>query len=160
MALSKIMKQNGDPISPYRRSSWMILHVANPFLRLFVGRLGFGSSSGFRILKVRGRKSGRWYSVPIRLLELDGYRYLVALQGQTFWVKNLRMQGAGKLQFGGRTTDFTSVELPDQDKTPVLRAYLKRWWSVSKPLTTITSPDATDEEFVRAEPLHPVFLLK
>lgn len=109
---------------------------------------------------MKGRKSGNLYSVPIRLLELNGNRYLVALQGETFWVKNIRVQDGGQLRFGGKTTDFKIEELPDEDKLPILRAYLKRWWSVSKPLTPISSPDASDEEFIRAEPLHPVFLLK
>jgi len=109
---------------------------------------------------VKGWKSGVEYSTPIRLLELNGNQYLVSLQGKTFWVRNMRKQGGGQLLFGGRTTNFTSVELPDEDKLLVLRAYMKRWWSVSKPLTTVSSPDAPDEEFIKAEPLHPVFILK
>jgi len=126
------MKQNEGSLPPYRRSRWFILHIANPFLRFFVGRLGLGGSSGFQILTVKGRKSGKWYSIPIRLLLLDGKHYLVALQGETFWVKNLRAQGKGQLQFGGHLTNFSSTEVPNQDKLPILRAYLKRWWSVSK----------------------------
>jgi deazaflavin-dependent oxidoreductase (nitroreductase family) len=154
------MVQQGGSLPKYRRSSWMILYVANPFLRFFVGRVGLGASSGFQILKVKGRKTGKIYSIPIRMLELDGNRYLVALQGETFWVKNIRAQGGGQLEFGGKTTDFKIEEIPNNEKLPILRAYLKRWWSVSKPLTPITSPDAPDEEFIRAEPVHPVFLLK
>lgn len=154
------MKEQKGPLPSYRKSSWAILHIANPLARFFSGTLGLGGSSGVRILMVKGRKSGKWYSVPIRLLELDGKRYLVALQGETFWVRNLRVIGGGKLRFGGHTTDFSAFELPDQDKLPILRAYLKRWWSVSKSLTPVTSPDAPDEEFIRAKPAHPVFLLR
>jgi deazaflavin-dependent oxidoreductase (nitroreductase family) len=153
-------REQKGPLPKYRRSSWVILHIANPFLRFFVGSVGLGASSGFQILKVRGRKSRKIYSVPIRMLELNGNRYLVALQGETFWVKNIKAQGGGQLQFGGKTTDFKIEEVPDSQKLPILRAYLKRWWSVSKPLTPITSPDAPDDEFVRAAPVHPVFLLK
>ena len=138
----------------------MILYVGNPLARFFVGRLGIGTSGGIQILEVKGRKSGKLYSIPIRLLELDGKRYLVALQGETFWVKNLRKQKSGQLQYGGHITDFSATELPDQDKLTILRAYLKRWWSVARPLTPITSPDASDDEFVKAEPLHPVFVLR
>jgi len=152
------MKETAEPVPKYRRSNWAILYIANPLLRFFSGGLGF-ASGGIRILKVRGRKSGKWYSIPIRLLELNGKQYLVALQGETFWVKNLRVQETGRIKLGRHVTDFRAVELPDQAKLPILRAYLKRWWGVSKPLTTITSPDASDEEFIRAEPLHPVFEL-
>ena len=152
--------RQGNHLPKYRRSSWFILHIGNPFIRFYAGTLGLGGSRGFRILIVKGRKSSKLYSVPIRLLELNGKRYLVALQGETFWVKNIRAQGGGQLRFGGKTTDFKIEELSDKDKLPILRAYLKRWWSVSKSLTPISSPEAPDEEFVRAEPVHPVFLLK
>jgi len=154
------MNQIGASVPAYRKSSWVILHIANPMARFLVGRLGLGASGGIRILQVKGRKSGKLYSVPIRLLELDGERYLVALQGKTFWVRNVRAQMTGQLKLGGRTTDFKAIELPDQEKVPILRAYLKRWWSVSKSLTTITSPEASDEEILHAAPLHPVFELK
>jgi deazaflavin-dependent oxidoreductase (nitroreductase family) len=149
-----------SPLPKYRRSSWFILHIGNPLIRFYSGTLGLGGSSGFRILIVKGRKSGKTYSIPIRLLEFDSSRYLVALQGETFWVKNIRAQGGGQLRFGGKSSDFKIEEVPDKDKLPILRAYLKRWWGVSKPLTPISSPDAPDEEFVKAELLHPVFRLK
>ena len=113
-----------------------------------------------RILEVKGRKSGVWHATPIRLLELDSKRYLVALQGETYWVRNLRVQGSGQLKIGGKVTDFRAIELPNEEKSPILRAYLKRWWPVCKGLTTIKSPDAPDEEFASAAPLHPVFELK
>jgi hypothetical protein len=152
-------QKTATSLPSYRRSKWIILHVANPFVRLFVGRFGLsGRSSGLRILKVKGRKSGKWYSIPIRLLELDSKKYLVALQGETFWVKNIRKQGGGQLYFGGHNTDFSSIELANEDKLPILRQYFKQWWSVSKPLTPVTSPEASDEEYARAAPLHPVFL--
>jgi len=154
------MKDYQGNIPKYRRSTWFILHLANPLARYFSGRLGWGTSSGIRILKVKGSKTGKIYSIPIRLLELDKKKYLVALQGETFWVKNLRKQkGNGQIEFGGRTTDFSSKELPDQEKLPILRAYLKKWWSVSRPLTTVTSPDAPYDEIRKAAPLHPVFEL-
>jgi hypothetical protein len=30
---------------------------------------------------VRGRRSGKWRTVPVNVLEIDGQRYLVALRG-------------------------------------------------------------------------------
>jgi hypothetical protein len=96
----------------------------------------------------------------VRLLELDGRRYLVALQGKTHWVRNLRAQGSGRLRLGGHVTEFRAVELTGEEKLPVLRAYFRRWWPQSAALTTVTSPDAPDEEITRAAPLHPAFMLE
>jgi deazaflavin-dependent oxidoreductase (nitroreductase family) len=137
-----------------------MLHVVNPLTRFSVGRLGLNGTSGVQILEVKGRKSGLWRGVPVRPLELDGQRYLVALQGETQWVRNLRAQGSGRLRLGSHIVDFRAVELADELKVPVLHAYFRQWWSVSAPLTTVASPDASDEEIARAAPLHPVFLLE
>src|SRR5690348_7167755 len=82
------------PIPAYRQSSWAILHLVNPLTRFLVGRLGLGND-GVRILEVKGRSSGAWHPTPVRLLELDGQRYIVALRGETQWVRNLRVQGGG-----------------------------------------------------------------
>src|SRR5438067_1848190 len=49
---------------------------------------------------VRGRRSGRWRTVPVNVLELDGARYLVAARGDTDWVRNPRAAGAGGLRRG------------------------------------------------------------
>jgi hypothetical protein len=147
-------------VPAYRPPTWIMLHVVNPLTRFSVGRLGLSGTSGVQVLEVKGRKSGVWHALPVRPLELDGRRYLVALQGETQWVRNLRVQGCGRLRLGSHITDFRAVELEDALKLPVLRTYFKRWWSVSAPLTTVTSPDASDEEIARAAPLHPVFLLE
>src|SRR2546421_1062635 len=89
-------------------------------------RLGV-SVWGSRILAVRGRTSGEWRTTPVNLLSFEGERYLVAPRGQTQWVRNLRVAGGGELRVGRRAERFTATELPDQDKPPVLRAYLRRW---------------------------------
>ncbi len=153
---------NQTPISPmpaYRQSPWSILHLVNPLTRLLVGRLGLGND-GVRILEVKGRKSAMWHSTPVRMLEVDGRRYLVALQGETQWVRNLRVQGGGRLRLGKNVMQFQARELPDERKSPVLRAYFKRWWSQSAPLTTVKSSEASDAEIATAAPTHPVFALE
>jgi len=50
----------------------------------------FGGAPG---LAVRGRTSGRWRTVPVNVLELEGQRYLVAPRGETQWARNLRATG-------------------------------------------------------------------
>jgi hypothetical protein len=82
------------------------------------------------------------------------------MYGETSWVKNLRGQGGGRLRLGRQITSFRAVELANEEKPPILRAYLWRWWSLVARLTTITSPDAPDEEIKRAASLHPVFRLE
>lgn len=146
-----------SPVTPaYRPSSWAILHLVNPLTRFLVGRLGL-KSDGVHILEVKGRSSGAWRATPVRLLETGGQRYLVALQGETQWVRNLRVRGSGRLRLGSHVTKFRAVELANEEKVPVLRAYFKRWWSQSATLTTVKSPDASDEDIMRAAPTHPVF---
>src|SRR3712207_7823515 len=74
-------------------------------------------------LWVRGRKTGRWRSVPVNVLELDGQRYLVAPRGETDWVRNLRAADGGQLQYGRRRTEpFTATEVPYERKPPIIRS--------------------------------------
>jgi deazaflavin-dependent oxidoreductase (nitroreductase family) len=85
-----------------------------------------------RSLSVRGRKSGRWYSTPVNVLELDGTRYLLAPRGTTQWVRNLRAAGSGELRRGRVVESFSVVELPDEAKPVIMEAYLRRWHSQVK----------------------------
>ena len=91
-----------------------------------LAKLGL-SMRGSRVLSVRGRKSGEYRSTPVYLLEFEGERYLVAPRGETQWVRNLRVAGEGRLRVGRRVEEFVPVELRDDEKPALLRAYLKRW---------------------------------
>jgi deazaflavin-dependent oxidoreductase (nitroreductase family) len=82
---------------------------------------------GSRVLYVRGRTSGEWRTNPVNVLTHDGRKYLVAPRGQTQWVRNLRVAGAGELKVGRRTEKFAATELADDQKPEILRSYLKRW---------------------------------
>jgi deazaflavin-dependent oxidoreductase (nitroreductase family) len=115
------------------------------------------SVMGSRVLSVRGRTSGERRTTPVNLLPLGGDRYLVAPRGQTQWVRNLRAAGGGELRVGRRVQRFTAVELADQEKPPVLRAYLKRWkWEIGMFFEDIT-PEASDEQLLGIAPGFPVF---
>jgi deazaflavin-dependent oxidoreductase (nitroreductase family) len=151
-------RPRGVAKAAYRRLPWIMPHVIDPLTRFAVGRLGL-DHDGVRVLEIKGRTSGRWRATPVRVLDLNGRQYLVAPQGETQWVRNLRVQRCGRLRMGGRVTDFQAEELSDQDKVAVLRAYLRRWWSQTARLTTLTAPDAPDAEVMRAAPLHPAFRL-
>jgi len=52
-------------------------------------RFGLGPPY-LHILTVQGRKTGRPYSTPVDVLELDGQRWLVAPYGPVSWVANAR----------------------------------------------------------------------
>jgi deazaflavin-dependent oxidoreductase (nitroreductase family) len=143
--------------SGYQKPGWFTQHVFNPFVALLT-RAGI-SVAGSRVLEVRGRKSGEPRRVPVNLLTLDGRRYLVAPRGNTQWVRNLRAAGEGRLLVGRRTEAFTCTEVPDDERPPILRAYLKRWkWEVGQFFAGV-GPDAPDTELRRIAPDHPIFLI-
>ena len=131
------------------------------FFNDLVGRLASLGVSilGTRLLAVRGRKSGEWRTNPVNLLTVDGRRYLVAPRGETQWVRNLRIAGAGELRLGRRVEVFTPTELADADKPHILRAYLKRWKFEVGVFFDGVDHTATDEELLRIAPGYPVFLL-
>jgi len=157
---TKRLAESDGHVPAYRRPPWIMLHVVDPLTVLAVGRLGLDDHNGTRVLEVKGRTSGVWRATPVKMLELDGRRYLVAMYGKTQWVKNLRAQGSGRMRLGRQVTDFRATELEGEEKVPVLRAYMKRWWSLVAQMTTVTSPDAPDEAIRRAAGLHPVFWLE
>ncbi|SDH58610.1 nitroreductase family deazaflavin-dependent oxidoreductase [Microbacterium pygmaeum] len=89
--------------------------------------------AGSRVLSVQGRKSGEWRSTPVNPLRFDGVRYLVSPRGHTQWVRNIRVSGRGRLTTGRRTEEISAIEIGDDEKPPILRAYLKAWaWEVGR----------------------------
>jgi len=112
---------------------------------------------GSRILAVRGRTSGEWRTTPVNLMRLDGERYLVAPRGHTQWVRNIRVAGGGELRLGRKVEEITVTELPDEEKIPVLRTYLKNWgWEVGQFFEGLNRK-ATDAELAAVAPGFPVF---
>ena len=61
---------------------------------------------------------------------------------------------------GRRVEEFSATELPDDEKPPLLRAYLKKWkWEVGAFFGGV-GPDAPEEELRRIAPDHPVFRIE
>lgn len=142
----------------YQRPDWFTTNVFNRVVALAT-RLGI-SVWGSRILRVKGRKSGRLYTTPVNLLTFDGRRYLVAPRGHTQWVRNLRAAGGGELLLGRRTEPFTAVELPIAERTPILRAYLRRWKMEVGVFFGGVDANSSEAELARIAPDHPVFVLQ
>lgn len=140
----------------YRKPDWFTKNVFNRAVVLMT-RAGV-SVSGTRILRVRGRKSGRWHSYPLVLLTCEGKQNVVSPRGMTQWVRNLRAADGGELVLGGTVQPFKAVELSDEEKIPILRAYLKRF-DVGA-LFQGVSADSPEEELKRIAPNHPVFRIE
>jgi len=139
----------------YRAPGWFTRHVFNQVVA-FLTRRGI-SVLGSRVLAVKGRTSGQWRTTPVNLLSYEGRRYLVAPRGETQWVRNLRAAGTGELRVGKRAESFRGAELTDEQKVPVLRAYLTRWKAEVGIFFEGTGPDSSDEQLRAIAPRHPAF---
>ncbi|WP_328336659.1 nitroreductase family deazaflavin-dependent oxidoreductase [Streptomyces violaceus] len=138
-----------------QKPGWVTVNVLNRFVA-WMTRRGI-SVWGSRVLAVRGRKSGQWRTTPVNLLPLDARQYLVAPRGHVQWTHNMRAAGGGELHLGKRVETFTATEVADDDKAPILRAYLKRWKAEVGVFFNGVGPDSPDDELRRIAPDHPVF---
>ena len=139
----------------YVRPDVVTRRVMNPLVA-FLTRHGV-SVWGSRLLAVPGRVSGETRTTPVNLLDHDGQRYLVAPRGVTQWVRNVRAAGGAELRVGRRAEPVRLVELADDAKPEVLRAYLRRWrWEVGQFFDGV-GPDAADEQLRAVAGGYPVF---
>ncbi len=140
----------------YQKLRKRLAAAPNAAVGWVIARLG-RSPGGAQLLEVRGRVSGLVRSTPVNPLEIEGRRYLVSPRGETQWVRNFRAAGEAALRVGGRREPIVLVrELANEEKPPVLHAYLDRWgWQVKG---LIDAPkDATDAQLAAIAPNHPVF---
>jgi deazaflavin-dependent oxidoreductase (nitroreductase family) len=144
-----------DVSDHYQAPGWFTRNVFNQAVA-FLTRRGI-SVLGSRILAVKGRTSGEWRTTPVNLLTYDDRRYLVAPRGETQWVRNLRAIGTGELRLGRRAESFRGRELTDEEKVPVLRAYLTRWKAEVGVFFEGTGPDSSDDQIRAIAPKHPAF---
>lgn len=139
----------------FQEPGWFTKNVFNRLVAVLT-KLGI-SVAGSRVLEVKGRKSGEWRRTPVNLLTHEGERYLVAPRGHTQWVKNLRASGNGRLVLGHRTEEFKASEVGEEEKSALLRAYLKKWkWEVGAFFDGVGA-DSSEGELRRIAPDHPAF---
>lgn len=117
----------------YIRPPWLLTKVINPLV------MRFGSAT---TLAVPTRGTGKAQRLPVNVLELDGHRYLVAVRGETQWVRNLRAAGSCELCHRGWVQRFSAVEVPADERAALVEAYRARW-----------------RRFLADVPDHPVFEL-
>ncbi|KUN88940.1 deazaflavin-dependent nitroreductase [Streptomyces bungoensis] len=138
-----------------KKPGWVTVHVVNRAVA-WLTRRGL-SVWGSRVLAVRGRKSGQWRTTPVNLMTFDGQQYLVAPRGHVQWTHNMRAAGGGELHLGKKVDVFTATEVTDDDKVPLLRAYLERWKAEVGVFFDGVGPDSPEAELRRIAPDHPVF---
>ena len=142
----------------YRRPGWLTKNVFNRGVMLAT-RAGL-SVWGSRVLEVSGRRTGEPRRVPVNLLRFEGAEYLVSARGTGEWVRNVRAaDGRFDLLLGRRRQHRHARELADADKTPVLRAYLRRWKAEVGVFFDGVGADSTDEQIQAIAGKHPVFRL-
>ena len=83
------------------------MRLINPPARRFAHRL-----PGFCLLSVRGRTSGRTYTIPMNVFR-DGPDYIFALTygHRVQWVKNVMATGEADIRIGDRLIHLTSPAL-------------------------------------------------
>jgi hypothetical protein len=108
------------------------------------------------VLSIRGRKTGKLRSTPVSLLTVDGRRY-VCTGFATDWVKNARTAGWGLLSRGRRTDRVVLVELPIEQRAPILREFPRQVPHGVAYFERILGLPSDPEAFVAAAPRCPVF---
>jgi deazaflavin-dependent oxidoreductase (nitroreductase family) len=127
----------------YLRQPWAARAIGGRMARLF-------RPSIVRVLSVPGRTTGRWRSVPVVVLEHDGDRYLIAAYGDTEWSRNLRAAGIGRLSGRGRVEEFTTTEVPAEQRPPLIGAYLQQFGTLPTVASTFRAlPDPADHPTFR-----------
>jgi deazaflavin-dependent oxidoreductase (nitroreductase family) len=114
-------------------------------------------ASRLNLLTVEGRKTGRFYSTPVKLVVDGDSRWLVAPNGGRNWVKNVRAAGWVELSRAGKSERLHVTQVDNADAGPVLRTYLRH-----NPVTrTFFEANASDpvEAFIAEASRHAVFRL-
>jgi deazaflavin-dependent oxidoreductase (nitroreductase family) len=100
------------------------LKLANPVI-VALQRRGVVIGT-MRLLSVPGRKSGKLRTTPVSPLKVAGELYVIAGLEGADWVKNVRIAGWRILARGREQESVNLVELPLQERAPVLREFPKR----------------------------------
>jgi deazaflavin-dependent oxidoreductase (nitroreductase family) len=126
----------------YIKPPWGQRHIGNRLAPLFKRSL-------ISKLSVRGRRSGRWQTVPVAVLEHEGERYLVSYRGTSDWALNLQSSHRGRLAQRGRVEEIAVEEVPVEARAPLLEIYAARFGRMPTVGSVLRAlPDPAD---------HPIF---
>lgn len=137
----------------YRASRWR--REVNAIVRPLARRGLTGPRT--HLLTVPGRKTGRLYSTPISLVELEGERWAVAPYGERNWVKNARAAGWVEIRRGKLNERLGVEEVTGEEAVRVLRRFYELT-HVTRSFFDVTL-DSTSDEWLAEAPRHPVFRL-
>ena len=122
-----------------------------------LARLGIGPRY-LHQLRVKGRRSGKVYTTPVNLLELNGHRYLVGGRGHSTWSKNVSAVGNVTLVRGTIAKAYRAVSIPDESKPKILKAYLEEYRNTVQRFFSVPAGSPLEAFRVIAQQ-HPVFEL-
>jgi hypothetical protein len=126
----------------YVKPPWIQRHVGNRLAPRFRPDL-------IARLSVPGRRTGRWHTIPIVVLEHERERYLVSYRGASDWALNLKASHHARLTKLGHTEEIAVKEVPAAERPPLLDAYRDRYGQMPTVAAALRAlPDPTD---------HPVF---
>jgi hypothetical protein len=131
------------------------LKLANPLI-VALQRRGVVIGT-MRLLSVPGRKSGQLRTTPVSPLVVEGERYIVAGFEDADWVKNARVAGWSTLARGRDKERVNLVELPLQERVPVLREFPRKIPNGVQFFRQLYGISGTPEEFETLAPRCPVF---
>ena len=77
-------------------------------------------------LEVRGRRTGRLTRFPLGMADVGGQWYVVSMLGECNWVQNVRAAGGCATLRRRRTRPVRLVEIPVEERAPVIKQYVKR----------------------------------
>ena len=117
-----------------------------------------GVPTGVWLLTTRGRKTGLARTNPVRLVAVDGRRWLVAPYGPVAWVHNARSAGTVEIARGRRRETCSIREATPEEAGRVLKHYVR----VAPVVLPYFEAGLTSsaEDFEREAAAHPVFELR
>ena len=94
--------------------------------RLIPWYTSLGLTRGTITLEVTGRKTGKLIRLSLTSVRRGGSRYLVALDPNSQWVKNVRAADGSAVLLSGERMPVRLVEIADREKPPILLGYVKQ----------------------------------
>lgn len=150
--------------SPQRPSRQILAFytAVNMVLRFWVRAFGKSrpdEQDALRLLRVRGRKSGKSYEIPIRLAIFEQRRYAISLLGDSQWSRNVRANGQVHLVVGASAQPVNATEVFGEEKQHFLSWYCLEPINVSRVRSAarIDPRHVSEEEMQRRMLPFPVF---
>jgi deazaflavin-dependent oxidoreductase (nitroreductase family) len=131
---------------PYLKPPWMQRHVGNRLAPLF-------QPSVISKLSVPGRRTGRWHTVPVAVLDYQGERYLVSYRGESDWARNLRASLRARLRTRDDVEEIAVAEVPVAERPPIMESYTARYSKFPTVGSVLRAlPDPADHPIFRIVP--------